>query len=292
MTTPIGAKGKATPGRRPWLVFLILLTLVAQSAVAASLPGLPRGQYKAALVMDMTTGKVLYERGATEKSDPASLVKMMLMLLAMEGIQRGDLHLEERVTISAKAAGIGGHQVYLAAGEVFRLEDLLKAVMIGSANDAAYAVAEHIAGSQDAAVQMMNARAKELGMVNTRYINAHGLPERKRSGKGTNYTTAQDLALLAKELMKYPLVLKWTSSRVDTFRNSQLVNTNHHFLRQFSGAEGLKTGYHSRGAGFCLVGTAVRDGRRLLTIILGAESARVRLRAASQLLSMGFANQF
>lgn len=284
------SRGKGLSVRNPLFAVFLLLALFTQS-VAAATPAQPRGQYKAALVVDMATGKVLYQERAREKSDPASLVKMMLVLLAMEGVKRGELHLEDKCTVSAKAAGIGGHQVYLKQGEVFRFEDLLKAVMIGSANDAAYAVAEHLAGSQDAAVKMMNARAKQLGMHDTRYINAHGLPESKRSKRGANYTTAHDLALLAKELMKHPLVMKWTSRPEDSFRNGKLINTNHHFLRQFAGAEGLKTGFHAHGAGFCLVGSAVRDGRRLLAVILGAESSRARLQAASRLLSMGFANQ-
>lgn len=291
MISLIAARGKVTTIRRSWIVFFALLILFVQSAAAASPADRLRGHYKSALVVDMSTGQVLYEKNAAERSDPASLVKMMLVLLAMEGIQRGELRLEDRVTISARAAGMGGQQLYLAAGEVFPLEDLLKAVMIGSANDAAYAVAEHIAGSQEVAVQLMNARAKQLGMHDTHYVNVHGLPESRRSGKGANYTTAQDLVLLSKELMKYPLVMKWASSRLDTFRDSMLLNTNHHFLRQFTGAEGLKTGYHPRGAGFCLVGSAVRDGRRLLAVILGAESPQVRLQAASQLLDLGFAGR-
>lgn len=291
MISLIVARGKVTTIRRSWIVLFALLVLFVQSATAATPADRLRSHYKSALVVDMSTGQVLYQKRAAERSDPASLVKMMLVLLAMEGIQRGELHLEDSVTISAKAAGMGGQQLYLAAGEVFSFEDLLKAVMIGSANDAAYAVAEHLAGSQEVAVQLMNARARQLGMHDTHYVNVHGLPESRRSGKGANYTTVQDLVLLSKELMKYPLVMKWASSRLDTFRNSMLLNTNHHFLRQFTGAEGLKTGYHPRGAGFCLVGSAVRDGRRLLAVILGAESPQVRLQAASQLLDLGFAGR-
>lgn len=279
--------------RRPLLVCFVLLASFVQSAVAADAVDRLRGHFKSALVIDVATGQVLFKERANEKSDPASLVKMMLILLAMEGIQRGELHLDDKCTISAKAEAVGGHQVYLKKGEEFRFEELLRAVMIGSANDAAYAVAEHIAGSQEAAVKLMNTRAGQLGMRDTRFSNAHGLPPNKRKGQQANYSTAQDLALLAKELIKFPLVTKWASTTEATFRNGtfKLVNTNHHFLNQFEGADGFKTGYHSRGAGFCLVGTAVRDGRRLLAVILGAESARARLQAANQLLSLGFAGK-
>lgn len=275
-------------------IFLTVILLVIHSPAAlASVPGAIKTKYKAALVMEADSGKILFADRSNNKVIPASLVKMMVALITMEMVEAGEASLDSTYQVSASASRIGGHQVYLKQDEVFGLGELLKAVVIGSANDAAYAIAEHLAGTESAFVDLMNQRAKQLGMVNTRFANAHGLPPKRGNGKKDNITTAYDTALLAKELTKFPLILKWSSTRLDSFRNGtfQLLNTNHRFLRGFEGADGLKTGYHSRGAGFSMVGTAVRKGRRLLAVVMGAKSAVDRLKAAVNLLDLGFAGK-
>jgi len=274
-----------------WLLSLLFLLLA--TGVAARTPEPLSGQYKAAMVYDYQSNEVLYQEHVHERMDPASLVKMMVVLLTMESVERGEHKLSEPVKVSAKASKIGGHQVYLKHGEVFALQDLLRAVVMASANDASFAVAEHVGGSQEKFVQLMNGRARELGMNDTRFANAHGLPPDRRRGQQANYTSAYDLALLARELMKYPQVRKWAATRTANFRNGKLllVNTNRRFLQSFKGADGFKTGYHPRGAGFSLVATAEREGRRLVAVVLGAKNSRSRLQAASQLLEMGFAGK-
>lgn len=261
--------------------------------MAASAEAEVNAQYKAALVLDARSGEVLFSDRATRQVIPASLVKMMTSLIALERVRDGQASLADRYTVTAAASRIGGHQVYLKHGESFQLGELLKAVIIGSANDAAFAIAEHLAGSHQAFVRLMNERARELGMKGTRFANAHGLPPDRRKGQRDNLTTAYDLALLAREVIQHELFLRWSSTRLDSFRDGtfQLLNTNHRFLRRVQGADGLKTGYHSRGAGFSMVGSVVRGGRRLIVVVMGARRASLRLKAAAQLIDLGFAGE-
>jgi D-alanyl-D-alanine carboxypeptidase (penicillin-binding protein 5/6) len=270
------------------LTIFILLNIPA--SYATSLDKLNQ-KYKSAVVMETATGNVLFARDADKKIIPASLVKMMVVLISIEKIQQGQISLSDTYTVSAAASRIGGHQVYLKQGETFTLGELLKATMIGSANDAAYAVAEHVSGGNASVfVDLMNRRADDLNMLNTVFSNVHGLPPNRRKGQTENFSTAYDLALLARRLTRFPLVMRWSSTRLDSFRDGtfQLLNTNHRFLQNVPGADGLKTGYHPRGAGFSMVGSAVRDGRRLLAVVIGSDSSRDRLYAAEQLLEMGF----
>ncbi len=247
-----------------------------------------RPPYRHAIVVDASNGAVLYEEHAHEPADPASIVKMMVTLLTLEQVELGTISLDDTIEVTDRAARIGGHQVYLKTGEVFTLEQLLKAVMITSANDAAFAVAEYVAGSQQAFVGLMNERAAQLGMTDTRFVNAHGLPPENRRFEDSNQTSAYDLTLLARELLdRFPLVLQWTSSQDETFRDSPLINTNHSLLDNFPGVDGLKTGYH-RGAGFNLVATATRDGRRIISVVMGAKNKGERLKATMHLLDLGF----
>lgn len=279
--------------RRFRVAVLLCFTFVATDAWAVQEPARVSGQVKAALVLDIASGKVLYAKREHELADPASLVKMMVTLLAMERIERGEMSLDDTYKVSAAASRIGGHQIYLKHGEVFTLRDLLKSVVIASANDAAFAIAEHIAGSQDAFVVMMNARARELGMHDTVFTNAHGLPPDRRKGQKPNQSSAHDLAILAKTLMKYPQVRQWAVTRVDYVRDGRfmLTNTNHRFLQRFTGADGFKTGFHPRGAGFSVIATATRDGRSLLAVVLGAPSDQERTNVAMGLLEWGFAKR-
>ncbi len=243
--------------------------------------------YVSAILMEARTGQILFEQDIHKPWPPASLTKMMLMLLVAEKVKQGALKLDEPIDVSAKASKIGGSQVYLKQGERFTLEEMMKAIVIHSANDASEAVAEKIAGDADAFVIMMNQRAQELGMKDTKYFNAHGLPPER--GQQPDVTSAYDIALLARELVKYPEIIKWSSTAKDSFRDGKFVleNTNH-LIGRFPGADGLKTGsYHE--AGFNLAATAERDGMRLISVTMGSPSNKVRFREGAKLLAMGFA---
>jgi serine-type D-Ala-D-Ala carboxypeptidase (penicillin-binding protein 5/6) len=243
--------------------------------------------YTAALLMEARTGQILFEQDIHKPWPPASLTKMMLMLIVMEKVKQGALKLDEPIEVSARASKIGGSQVYLKQGERFTLEEMMKAIVIHSANDASEAVAEKLAGDADAFVVMMNQRAQELGLKDTKYYNAHGLPPEKT--QQPDVTSAYDIALLARELVKYPDILRWSSTAKDTFRDGKFVleNTNH-LIGHFPGADGLKTGsYHE--AGFNLAATAERDGMRLISVTMGSPTNKIRFREAARLLTMGFA---
>jgi D-alanyl-D-alanine carboxypeptidase (penicillin-binding protein 5/6) len=242
--------------------------------------------YAAALLMEPKTGQVLFEQEIHKPWPPASLTKMMLMLIVMEKVKQGALKLTDPVEVSARASKMGGSQVYLKQGEKFSLEEMMKAIAIHSANDASEAVAEKIAGDADAFVVMMNQRAQELGLKDTKYFNAHGLPPDKT--QQPDVTSAYDTAMLARELVKNPEILKWASTVKESFRDGKFVleNTNH-LIGKFPGADGLKTGsYHE--AGFNLAATAERDGLRLISVTLGSPTNKIRFREAAKLLTTGF----
>jgi D-alanyl-D-alanine carboxypeptidase (penicillin-binding protein 5/6) len=242
--------------------------------------------YVAAILMEPKTGQIIFEQEIHKPWPPASLTKMMLMLIVMEKVKQGALSLTDPVEVSAQASKIGGSQVYLKQGEAFPLEEMMKAIVIHSANDATEAVAEKIAGDADAFVVMMNQRAQELGLKETKYYNVHGLPPER--GQVSDMTTAYDTALLARELVKYPEILKWASTAKEGFRDGKFVleNTNH-LIGKFPGADGLKTGsYHE--AGFNLAATAERDGMRLIAVTLGSPTNKIRFREGAKLLTSGF----
>jgi serine-type D-Ala-D-Ala carboxypeptidase (penicillin-binding protein 5/6) len=246
--------------------------------------------YHSAIVYHPDSDKIIINKKATRQRIPASLVKMMLGYIVMSQLEEKKISLDDKYKVTAAASKIGGHQVYLKQGEVFTLRELLKAVIIGSANDAAYAVAEHVAGSEREFVRLMNKQAIKLGMTSTHFVNSHGLPPNWRNRGHDNKTTAYDMAILAKHLIKIPAILKLTSTQIESFRDGkfQLINTNRKFLRAIPGADGLKTGFHSRGAGFNLVGTARQNGERLIVVVMGAERSSDRLRAAKTLIKQGF----
>ena len=269
-----------------WVVVIICGVFIGQSACAYN----TQFGYKSAIMLDYETGLILYEEDAHAPAIPASLVKMMVLYLTMEQLEAGRIHLTDSVTVSAWASRMGGQQVYLQKGEVVTLEDLLKAMVITSANDAATAVAEYIAGSADACVALMNAKAQALGMRDTIFANVHGLPPSR--GQVDNITSAYDISVLGRALLqRFPQVLTWTSTLEDTFRNGTftLTNTNRRFLRSYPGADGLKTGFHAK-AGFNVCVTAKRGNHRLIVVILDVPTKRIRDRAARQLLDMGFAH--
>jgi D-alanyl-D-alanine carboxypeptidase (penicillin-binding protein 5/6) len=240
------------------------------------------------VVMDADTGTVLAEKDAHKRWPPASMTKMMTVLLAMERARDGSLKLDEPVRTSAWASRIGGSQVFLAENETFPLGEMLKAVMIASANDAAVAVAEHLAGSSSAFVDLMNARAKALGLTDTTYQSPHGLPP--GAGQTADLSSAHDLAVLGREIMRFPEVMQWAGTPSAGFRNDtlQMSNTNHLVRGMFPGATGLKTGYY-REAGFSVTATALRNDLHLIAVVLGVERKQDCFREAARLMNENFA---
>ena len=262
---------------------LLCLMTVQVSAVELDIGG------KSALLMDVATGTVLYEKNADEALAPASVTKVMTMLLIMEAVDSGKIRMEDTVTASEAAAAKGGSQIFLKVGETMTVSDMLKSIAVSSANDCACAMAEHIAGSESAFVEMMNSRAKELGMENTHFVNCTGLDDGPEAEK--HRTSANDIALMSRELMKnHPDIKKFTTIWMDTVRNGAfgLSNTNK-LIRFYSGATGLKTGFTS-GAGYCLSATAEREGLELIAVVMGCATSQERTAACKAMLDYGFAN--
>jgi len=240
----------------------------------------------AAVLMDAATGEILYEQDIHTQYTPASMVKMMVALIVMEKVREGSLRLEDSITISGRAAKIGGSQVYLKQGEVFTLEELMKALMIHSANDASTAIAETVAGSVEAFVDLMNLKAQEIGMKDTVFHSVHGLPPGK--GQEKDLSSAHDMALLGRVLSQNPKILQWASTVEEPFRGGQftLHNTNK-LLTRYKGMDGIKTGY-IRESGFCITATAMRDSTRMIAVVMGAPTDAVRTVETTRLLTLGF----
>ncbi len=244
---------------------------------------------KSALLMDVATGTVLYENNAHEALAPASVTKVMTMLLIMEAIDSGKIAWEDMVTTSESAAAKGGSQIYLKVGESMRVADMVKSIAVSSANDCACAMAEHIAGSESAFVDKMNEKAKALGMENTHFVNCTGLDDDPAAAE--HRTSAYDIALMSRALLKdHPDITQYTTIWMDTVRGGTfgLSNTNK-LVRFYSGATGLKTGFTS-GAGYCLSASAKRDGMELIAVVMGAETSQDRFAACKSMLDYGFAN--
>ncbi len=244
---------------------------------------------KSALLMDVTTGTILYEHNAHEALAPASVTKVMTMLLIMEAIDSGRIHWEDTVTASEAAAAKGGSQVYLKVGEAMSVSDMVKSIAVSSANDCACAMAEHLAGSESAFVELMNSRAKELGMNDTHFVNCTGLDDSEEAK--SHLTSAHDIALMSRELLKHhPAIKQFTTIWMDTVRDGAfgLSNTNK-LIRFYNGATGLKTGFTS-GAGYCLSASAERDGMELIAVVMGCETSQDRFAACKSMLDYGFAN--
>ena len=239
---------------------------------------------KSAILMEVNTGKILYEANADEKLPPASITKIMSLLLVMEAIDSGKMSVEDVITASEHACSMGGSQIWLEPGETMTVDDLLKAAVIASANDATVALGEQIAGSEEGFVAMMNARAKELGMTNTNFINATGL-----DAEG-HISSAHDVAIMSAELIKHDLIKNYSTLWMDSLRGgeSELVNTNK-LVRFYEGTTGLKTGTTS-GAGYCLSATAERNGLELVAVIMSGDTSNDRFNGAKKLLDYGFAN--
>ena len=241
---------------------------------------------KAAVLMDQTTGRVLMQMNAHEKLYPASVTKIMLMLLVMEAIDSNKIRLTDIVTTSPVAASKGGSQIWLKEGETMSVDELLRATAVYSANDACTALGEYVAGSDEAFVAMMNKRAAELGMKNTHFENCTGLDDDTEN----HLTTAYDIALMSRELMKHELIKEYTTIWMDSLRDgkTELVNTNK-LIRFYNGATGLKTGTTNK-AGCCVSATATREGTSLIAVVMGSDSSTDRFEGAKAMLNWGFAN--
>ena len=273
--------------------FIILLitalfigaTLSPSSGLAAEKKTDLADNARSAILIERDTGQVLYEKNSDEKLPPASMTKIMTMLLVMEALETGKIRLDEKVWTSEYAASMGGSQIFLEEGEEMTVEELLLAVAIASANDASVALAEKIAGSEENFVEMMNEKAKELGLKNTKFQNSTGLSAKD------HYSSARDMAVLAKELLKYEEITKYTKQyeaylREDTDNKFWLVNTNR-LVKFYPGVDGLKTGYTSE-AKYCLTATAKKDDMRVIAVVFGAPSSKERNKQISRMFDYAF----
>lgn len=241
---------------------------------------------RSAVLMDADSGTIIFEKNSHDKLPPASITKIMTMLLTMDAIRDGKLKMTDKVRTSEYAASMGGSQIFLEPGEEMTVEEMLKGIAMASGNDASVAIAEKIAGSEQAFVQMMNAKAKELGMNDTHFVNCNGLPAEN------HYTSAYDIALMSQALVQYPEITKFTGAYEDYLRQNTdkkfwLVNTNK-LVRFYSGADGLKTGYTSE-AKYCLSATAKRDNLRVIAVVLGEPNTKTRNSEVSQMFDYAFA---
>ena len=266
-------------------VLLVLLAGALLPAVRAAELDLPAPSY---VLMERSTGEVLLEHNAHERLRPASVTKVMTLLLIMEALDDGRIGWDDMVQTSAAAAAKGGSQIYLEENEQLPLEEMLKSIVVSSANDCACAMAEHIAGSEAAFVEMRNARAEQLGMTDTRFVNCTGLDDEPEAAE--HLTTAYDIALMSRELLGHEAVKKYTTIWMDTVRDGQfgLSNTNK-LVRFYDGTTGLKTGYTS-AAGHCLSASAERNGMELIAVVLHCASSTDRFESAKALLNYGFSN--
>ncbi len=245
---------------------------------------------KAAVLIDADTGKVLFQQDAHKELPPASVTKVMTMLLALEAVEDGKVKLSDKVTVSERAASMGGSQMYMEIGEVHTLEEMLEGIAIVSANDACVAVSEYIAGSEEVFVEKMNERAKELGMRDTHFVNTNGLPVAE------HYTSAYDIGLMSRLLLKHQHTQKWFNTWQTTIKvglpgkekDFGLTNTNK-LIKQYPGANGIKTGF-TQDAGFCLSASATKEDTTLIAVVLGAQTSKIRFEEVSKLLNYGFAN--
>ena len=267
--------------KKLFIILLMTILLFPLSTKAEEL--LPNA--KSGLLIEASTGEVLYEKNKNEKVSVASMTKMVAQIIILENIEKGTLTWDEKIKVSSNAAGMGGSQIWLQPGEEMTVRDLMKGITMASANDATVAMAERIAGTETAFVKQMNDKVKELGLKNTHFVNPTGLDEEN------HYSSAYDMGLIAKELLKHEQILEFSKVyedyiRQDTPNKYWVVNTNK-LVRFYEGADGLKTGF-TDNAGYCMAVTAKRDGMRLVAIVLGEESGKVRNQETSELLDYGF----
>ena len=268
---------------RKGILALIMALLLTGTCLAA-----PETTAPSCILMDGATGTVLYEQDADHQLAPASVTKVMTLLLVMEAIDRGQIGWDDMVTTSAAAAAKGGSQVYLEENEQMSVHDMVKCVVVSSANDCATALAEAVAGSESSFVEKMNQRAQELGMENTHFANCTGLDD--EAGVDVHYTTSRDIAIMSRELLKHDEIREFTTIWMDTIRDGTfgLSNTNK-LVRFYSGTTGLKTGF-TQAAGYCMSASAERDGMELIAVVMNCETSTDRFESAKALLEYGFAN--
>ncbi len=272
------------------LLLALLPALIPTSAPAAraKIPRRVKDPYLGAVVINADTGETIFRKNIDITCYPASIVKLMMLLIIQEKIEAGSLHLSDRIRVTAPAARTGGSQVYLKEGEVFSLEDLLYSLIIQSANDSAVALAIHIAGSTEGFVELMRQKSRARGMKSTEFHSVNGLPPSR--GHKPDISTPRDLARLAAALLKRPAILKYTSTRVRKFRAGKFIMRSHnHLLGNFAGCDGLKTGYF-RAAGFSIVATAVRRGVRFIAVVVGSPAKKVRDAKAREMLARAFSS--
>lgn len=267
------------------LIALLMATIFAPSGFARESSADLADNVKSAILIERDTGSVLYEKNSGEQLPPASMTKVMTMLLIMEAIDEGKLSWDEKVRTSEYAASMGGSQIFLEPGEEMTTKQMLQGIAIGSGNDASVAMAERIAGSEEAFVEMMNKKAKELGLKNTNFQNPTGLSAKE------HYSTAHDMAIMAKELLKYEKITDFTGTyeaylREDTDKKFWLVNTNR-LVRFYPGVDGLKTGFTSE-AKYCLTATAEKDGMRVIAVVFGAPTSKERNAQVTKMLDFAF----
>ena len=274
-------------GRTAVLCLLVSLAAgAAASAVDSQAPARVSGDFASAIVVDVNTGMILEALREHERRPPASMLKMMTELVVLERIDSGVMTLDDVVTVTGNASKVGGSQVYLKDGEQFTVRDLLMALAIHSANDAATALAEYVAGSTAAFVELMNAKARDLNMNNTEFHSVHGLPPAR--GQRSDMSTAYDMTLLARELLKHPESLEWSSLATAPFRGGVFTLHNpNRLIGKFRGLDGLKTGY-TKPAGFCVTATAEQNGQRLLSVVMGCSTNNARASETTRLLTMAF----
>lgn len=274
--------------KRFFCMFAIAFLFLPSVVVRAEQPKIELApEARSAILIERDTGAVLYEKNAHEPLPPASMTKIMTMLLIMEAIDQGKLKIDERVRASEYAASMGGSQIFLEPGEEMTVDDLLKGIAIGSGNDASVALAERIAGSEEAFVHMMNEKARQLGLKHTAFENTTGLPAKN------HYSTAYDMAVMAKELLKYDLITKYTGTYEDYLRENTdkkfwLVNTNR-LVKFYPGVDGLKTGYTSE-AKYCLTATAKRGNMRVIAVVFGAPTPKARNAQITKMLDYAFSH--
>lgn len=269
------------------ITWILLLLLVPNNVDAAEITDRTE-DVKSAILLERDTGRILFDKNAHEKLPPASMTKLMTLLLIMEALEKGEITLDEKVTVSERAASMGGSQVFLAQGEQMTVKDLIKAIAIASGNDASVAMAERIAGTEQAFVSLMNERLATLQLKNTQFKNASGLPEKE------HYSTAYDMAMIAKELLKYENITNYTSIYEDYLRKGEenefwLVNTNK-LVRFYPHVDGLKTGFTNE-AKYCLTATAKQDDMRVISVVMGAETVKDRNATIMNLMDYAF-NQY
>ena len=263
------------------LLFLLLISITFTRVYALDLTK----NAKSSVLIEASTGEIIYEKNKDEKLAPASMTKMMSLILIMEAIEKENLKLDQIVTVSENAANMGGSQIYLEKNEKMSVDDLLKGICMASANDAVVALSETIYGSEEEFVKEMNKKAKQLGLKNTNFMNATGLDEEN------HYSSAYDMALIARELVKHKKVLEYSSNYEDYLRQNTnkkfwLVNTNK-LIKTYDGMDGLKTGYTEK-AGYCLTATAKRNNMRLISVIMNESDSKIRNSETSELLDYGF----